>query len=260
MSKEKWGNEELYPKQTMWLRWINVIVTSISSIFAIIISIVSYTVVKEVQEVIKQQQIQYQEQITNLENMIEQEQFVDVIQARDNILIKTDNDKWIVIPMLVIEDITIPDKIIEYRHSSMELSEEDFQKKGLFDIDTSKIQTNDTFTYKVPTITINPNILMSLRRFIKNIYIEFNIYTNDGIQKHATDRITIKFDELQYDNVFSDLELPYQYVTDNAWDVLNGGNGINKIKISVVIEYQISDKDTFVIPYSQENFTAIDEG
>lgn len=53
-------NEQKYPKQTMWIRWINTIITSVSVIFSIVISCISICTVNEVKETLSQYQLQQQ--------------------------------------------------------------------------------------------------------------------------------------------------------------------------------------------------------
>lgn len=49
-------NEQKHPKQTMWIRCINVGLTTVSAIFSIIISIISLCTVNEVKETLSQNQ------------------------------------------------------------------------------------------------------------------------------------------------------------------------------------------------------------
>ena len=181
-------NEQKHPKQTMWIRWINVGVTSLSAIFSIIISIISLCTVNEVKETLSQNQEQQQEQFQSMENDIDsinsqsqsqeqilesiqqqyqimqnilnQEQTVDVIQARDNdVLIKTPDDKWIVVPMIEKDDIIFPIEILEKQYNVGECS---FERMDLFNFDNDDWSNRDSFTYTIPYISINQNKIHDL--------------------------------------------------------------------------------------------------
>lgn len=274
-------NEQKHPKQTMWIRWINVIVTSVSVIFSIIISVISICTVNEVKETLNQHQSQQQEQFQSIENDIDsinsqsqsqeqmlesiqhqyqimqnilnQEQTVDVIQARDNdVLIKTPDDKWIVVPMIEKEDIIFPVEILEKQYNVGECS---FERMDLFNFDNDDWSNRDSFTYTIPYISINQNKMVSLYQFINKIDVEFKFYKNDQIQYE-----TYKYelfnkdnkDEYEYLNVFNDVSPKVQFVTNEIND------GIEDIKINIIIEFEIGGS-TFSIPYTFDSWLNVNQ-
>lgn len=274
-------NEQKHPKQTMWIRWINVIVTSVSVIFSIIISIISICTVNEVKETLNQHQSQQQVQFQSIENDIDsinsqsqsqeqmlesiqhqyqimqnilnQEQTVDVIQARDNdVLIKTPDDKWIVVPMIEKEDIIFPVEILEKQYNVGECS---FERMDLFNFDNDDWSNRDSFTYTIPYISINQNKMVSLYQFINKIDVEFKFYKNDQIQYE-----TYKYelfnkdnkDEYEYLNVFNDVSPKVQFVTNEIND------GIEDIKINIIIEFEIGGS-TFSIPYTFDSWLNVNQ-
>lgn len=274
-------NEQKHPKQTMWIRWINVGVTSLSAIFSIIISIISLCTVNEVKETLSQNQEQQQEQFQSMENDIDsinsqsqsqeqmlesiqqqyqimqnilnQEQTVDVIQARDNdVLIKTPDDKWIVVPMIEKEDIIFPVEILEKQYNVGECS---FERMDLFNFDNDDWSNRDSFTYTIPYISINQNKMVSLYQFINKIDVEFKFYKNDQIQYE-----TYKYelfnkdnkDEYEYLNVFNDVSPKVQFVTNEIND------GIEDIKINIIIEFEIGGS-TFSIPYTFDSWLNVNQ-
>ena len=240
-------NEQKHPKQTMWIRWINVGVTSISAFFSIIISIISLCTVNEVKETLSQNQEQQQEQFQSVENDIDsinsqsqsqeqmlesinqqyqtmqnilnQEQTVDVIQARDNdVLIKTPDDKWIVVPMIEKDDIIFPNEILEKQYNVGECLD---KRIDLFNIDNYAWSNRDSFTDTIPYISIKQNKMVSLYQFINKIDVEFKFYKNDQIE-YETYKYElfnkINKDEYQYLNVFNDVSPKVQFVTKETND------------------------------------------
>lgn len=273
-------NEQKHPKQTMWIRWINVGVTSISAFFSIIISIISLCTVNEVKETLSQNQEQQQEQFQSVENDIDsinsqsqsqeqmlesinqqyqtmqnilnQEQTVDVIQARDNdVLIKTPDDKWIVVPMIK-NDIIFPNEILEKQYNVGECLD---KRIDLFNIDNDDWSNRDSFTYTIPYISINQNKMVSLYQFINKIDVEFKFYKNDQIE-YETYKYElfnkINKDEYQYLNVFNDVSPKVQFVTKETND------GIEDIKINIIIEFEIGGS-TFAIPYTFDSWLTVNQ-
>lgn len=274
-------NEQKHPKQTMWIRWINVGVTSISAFFSIIISIISLCTVNEVKETLSQNQEQQQEQFQSVENDIDsinsqsqsqeqmlesinqqyqtmqnilnQEQTVDVIQARDNdVLIKTPDDKWIVVPMIEKDDIIFPNEILEKQYNVGECLD---KRIDLFNIDNDDWSNRDSFTYTIPYISINQNKMVSLYQFINKIDVEFKFYKNDQIE-YETYKYElfnkINKDEYQYLNVFNDVSPKVQFVTKETND------GIEDIKINIIIEFEIGGS-TFAIPYTFDSWLTVNQ-
>lgn len=274
-------NEQKYPKTTIALRIFNSFITSISVIASIIISIISLCTVNEVKETLNQHQSQQQEQFQSIENEIDsinsqsqsqeqmlesiqhqyqimqnilnQEQTVDVIQARDNdVLIKTPDDKWIVVPMIEKEDIIFPVEILEKQYNVGECS---FERMDLFNFDNDDWSNRDSFTYTIPYISINQNKMVSLYQFINKIDVEFKFYKNDQIQYE-----TYKYelfnkdnkDEYEYLNVFNDVSPKVQFVTNEIND------GIEDIKINIIIEFEIGGS-TFSIPYTFDSWLNVNQ-
>ena len=273
-------NEQKHPKQTMWIRWINVGVTSISAFFSIIISIISLCTVNEVKETLSQNQEQQQEQFQSVENDIDsinsqsqsqeqmlesinqqyqtmqnilnQEQTVDVIQARDNdVLIKTPDDKWIVVPMIK-NDIIFPNEILEKQYNVGECLD---KRIDLFNTDNDDSSSRDSLTYTIPYISINQNKMVSLYQFINKIDVEFKFYKNDQIE-YETYKYElfnkINKDEYQYLNVFNDVSPKVQFVTKETND------GIEDIKINIIIEFEIGGS-TFAIPYTFDSWLTVNQ-
>lgn len=121
-----------------------------------------------------------QQQYQIMQNILNQEQTVDVIQARDNdILIKTPDDKWIVAPMIEKDDIIFPYEILDKQYNVGECS---FERINLFYSDDNDWSNRDSFTYTILYISINQNKMVSLYQFINKIDVEFKFYKNDQIQ------------------------------------------------------------------------------
>lgn len=274
-------NEQKYPKQTMWIRWLNTVITSVSVIFSIVISCISICTVNEVKETLSQYQLQQQQQSQNMENDIDlinsqsqsqkqmlesiqqqyqimqnilnQEQTVDVIQARDNdVLIKTPDDKWIVVPMIEKDDIIFPNEILEKQYNVGECS---FDRVDLFNESKEDWMKRDSFTYTIPYISINQNKMVSLYQFINKIEVEFKFYKNDQIQyeiyKYEVYNKMNK-DKYEYLNVFNDVCPDVQFVTKEVDD------GIEDIKINIIIEFEIGGS-IFSIPYTYDSWLKVNQ-
>jgi len=174
-------------------------------------------------------------QYQTLQNIIELEQTVDVIQARDNdVLIKTPDDKWLVIPMIDSSYIIFSDTIIETKYNS---GESELERVDIFRDNEDDWSTRDSFTYTLPTLSINQNKMLSLIDYIENIDVRFYLYNNDQIEYEVFSKnIYNKNGSYEYLNVFENITPDYQFVTNQYND------GSEDIKISVIIQLNINDE------------------
>jgi len=243
------------------LEVITTVTGVISVIGTLIMSIISLVKVDEVDEKLAQYQIQQQEQQQILEsiqsqyqimqNILNQEQTVDVIQARENdVLIKTPDDKWIVVPMIEKDDIIFPNEIIERQYNAGEC---EYDRKDLFNKANEDWSKRDSFTYTISYISINQNKMVSLHQFINSIVIECNFYNKERIE-HETHAYELYNKELDYDylNVFYGVTPNVQFVTNEIND------GIEDIKINIIIEFEIGG-EVFSIPYTFDNWLDVKE-
>lgn len=225
--------EQKHPTQIMFIRWIEIIFALISSGAAIYTCWQSFATIEEVKQ------------------MIIQEQTVDVIQARENdVLIKTPDDKWIVVPMIEKDDIVFPNEIIERQYNAGEC---EYDRKDLFNKANEDWSKRDSFTYTISYISINQNKMVSLHQFINSIVIEFNFYNKERIE-HETHAYELYNKELDYDylNVFYGVTPNVQFVTNEIND------GIEDIKINIIIEFEIGG-EVFSIPYTFDNWSDVKE-
>lgn len=254
------SDEVKYPKQNMIVKWINASVALGAFIFTIIVAITAKNAVESIQS---QVQIQnqalmnevdaIQEQYQIMQNILSQEQTVDVIQARDNdVLIRTPDEKWIVVPMIEKEDIEFSSEIIEKKYAYDEL---DWSRIDLFNADDEDWSERDAFTYTLPFLSINQNKMVSLQQFINKITIEFKYYHSNQIDYYSDFyELYTAGNEYKYLNVFENINTGNSYVTKE----LVGFNGIEDIKISLIIEFEIGGT-VFSIPYTFDDYIPVNE-
>lgn len=194
-----------------------------------------------------------QEQYISLENIINQQQTVDVIQARDNdVLIKTPDDKWLVIPMIEKEDITFASEIVEKKYKVGDL---DYERIDMFNYNDEDWTSRDSFTYTLPFVSFNQNKMVSLYQFIKTIEIEFKLYHSNQVDYQSEFyQLFSNENEYKYLNVFENIMPKKQFVTKE----FIGFNGIEDIKLTVIITFSISGKE-FAIPYTFDDFIYVNE-
>lgn len=185
-------------------------------------------------QVLNSELVSIQTQYQTVQTMIDQQQSVDVIQARDNdVLIMTPDGKWLVIPMIEKNDIEFSSEIIEKQYNSGELS--DIERIDLFKDEEDSWENRDSFTYTLPILTINQNKMLSLFQFINKIDVVFNLYNTDQIELFSyVENVYTVGDETDYLNVFQNITPGVQFVTKQIND------GIEDIKISIVIELLIN--------------------
>jgi hypothetical protein len=190
-----------------------------------------------------------QDQYTTIQNLISQEQNVDVIQARDSdILIRTSDDKWLIIPMINSSDITHSANIVEEQYNVGEITLDRFD---LFNDNNEDWSQRDSFTYTLPFLSINPSKMLSLSQFIDSIYLEFVFYKNDQTT-YIKDTLLLYNNEIENDylNFFENIMIEKQYVTNEYND------GIEDIKINIIINYEIND-EIHSIPYFLDYFIPV---
>lgn len=199
--------------------------------------------------------INVQDQYQILENIINQHQSVDVIEARDNdVLIMTPDGKWIVIPMIEKDDFEFSDEIIETQYNQ---GESTLPRVKLFNVDSDDWSTRDSFTYTLPLLSINQNKMVSLYQFISSIDVEFKLYDENEIDYYVEKINVFNQDETYtYLNVFENISPQVQYVTHDS-NIIDG-DGIEKIKISIIIEFDINDVK-FSIPYVFDEYVTVNQ-
>jgi len=247
-NEEKLNNEQLHPVQTLIIKWISVIVTSVAAIFSIAISLISNKTVNDVKESNKESIAEIKNKI---ENIIKNEQTVDVIQARDNdVLIKTPDGKWLVIPMIAKNDIEFSNQIIEKQYNSGEC---DLERKDINNKTDADWTSRDSFTYTLQYLSINQDKMVSLKNYINSIDVIFKLFLED--KKTYQDfpvEIYKTGNNYAYLNVFEDIMPSYQFVTKEFND------GIEDIKISVHISFEVSE-DKFTIPYYFDDWMTVNQ-
>lgn len=174
-------NEEKYLNKKLKVEIGTLALAVISFLFSVIVSFTAKNAVQDIkvefENTISNIQEQYQslenqintvqEQYLELENIINQQQTVDVIQARDNdVLIKTPDDKWLVIPMIEKEDISFANEIIEKQYNSGDI---DLERVDMFNYNNEDWSNRDGFTYTLPFVSFNQNKMVSLYQFITKI-------------------------------------------------------------------------------------------
>jgi hypothetical protein len=243
------SNKENRDIQKNIREWIATGLAAITFAFSIYVSFTAKEAVNEVNTHLESVQTQYQD----LQNIINQQQSVDVIEARDNdVLIMTPDGKWIVVPMIENSDIMFSSDIIEQK---MSVGESTLDRYDLFNENSDDWTARDSFTYVLPTLTINQNKMVSLYQFINSIDVEFKLYDEDQINfEKVSVNIFNQHEEYTYLNVFESIMPQYQFVTDDGL----GLNGIEEIKISVIIEFEISDV-VFSIPYVFDDFVNVNQ-
>jgi hypothetical protein len=254
------SDEKKYPKQNMAVKWVNAFVAFGAFIFTIIVAITAKNAVESIQIQVQEQNQELmnevaviQEQYQIMQNILSQEQTVDVIQARDNdVLIRTPDEKWIVVPMIEKEDIEFSSEIIEKKYAYDEL---DWNRIDLFNVDDEDWSERDAFTYTLPYLSINQNKMVSLQQFINKITIEFKYYHSNQIDYYSDFyELYTAGNEYKYLNVFENINTENSYVTNE----FVGFNGIEDIKISLIIEFNIGGS-VFSIPYTFDNFVPVNE-
>ncbi|QWB95625.1 hypothetical protein KHQ89_06645 [Mycoplasmatota bacterium] len=243
------SDEVKYQKHKNTREWIATILALITFGFSIFVSFTAKETVREVNNQLDLVQTQYQ----SIQNIINQQQTVDVIQARDNdVLIRTPDEKWIVVPMIEKEDIEFSSEIIEKKYAYDEL---DWNRIDLFNVDDEDWSERDAFTYTLPYLSINQNKMVSLQQFINKITIEFKYYHSNQIDYYSDFyELYTAGNEYKYLNVFENINTENSYVTNE----FTGFNGIEDIKISLIIEFNIGGS-VFSIPYTFDNFIPVNE-
>ena len=239
----------------------------ISFLFSVIVSFTAKNAVQDIkvefENTISNIQEQYQslenqintvqEQYLELENIINQQQTVDVIQARDNdVLIKTPDDKWLVIPMIEKEDISFANEIIEKQYNSGDI---DLERVDMFNYNNEDWSNRDGFTYTLPFVSFNQNKMVSLYQFITKIELEFKLYHSNKVD-YQSEFYELYNNELQYKylNVFENIMPNKQFVTKE----IITQNGIEDIKLTVIITFDIGE-NIFSIPYTFDDFIYVNE-
>lgn len=254
------NDETRYPKQNMAVKWINSLVAFGAFIFTIIVAVTAKNAVESIQLQIQEQNLELmnevaviQEQYQIMQNILSQEQTVDVIQARDNdVLIRTPDEKWIVVPMIEKDDIEFSTEIIEKKYAYDEL---DLIRIDLFNQELQDWSERDAFTYTLPYLSINPNKMVSLQQFINKITIEFKYYNSNQIDYYSDFYdLYIDGNEYNYLNVFENISTGNSYITKE----IIGFNGIEDIKINLIIEFDIGGS-VFSIPYTFDDFISVNE-
>ncbi|WP_168169795.1 hypothetical protein [Candidatus Izimaplasma sp. ZiA1] len=96
---------------------------------------------------------------------------------------------------------------------------------------------------------------MSLHQYINKITIEFKYCHSNKVDSYSSYKpIYIKGDDQDYLNIFVNIADNNEYVTNE----LVGFNGIEDIKISIIIEFEISGS-TFLIPNTFDDFIPVNE-
>ncbi len=253
-------DEKKYPIQNIIIKWISVTVSLVACIFSVITVFTAKDAVENIQQQYQKQTqsleneiLNIQEQYQIIQNIIKQEQTVDVIQARDNdVLIRTPDDKWIIVPMIEKKDIEFSSQFIEKQYKPGECN---LEKVDLFNNKGENWDKKDSFTYMLPYISINQNKMVSLYQFINKMTIEFKLYNNDKIEYYS-EFYSFYIQESVYDylNVFENISTQKQYVTNE----FIGNNGIENIKVSIIIEFQIGG-NTFSIPYTFDDYISVNQ-
>jgi len=261
------NNEEKYLNKKIKVEIGTLALAVISFLFSVIVSFTAKNAVQDIkaefENTISNIQEQYQilenqintvqEQYLELENIINQQQTVDVIQARDNdVLIKTPDDKWLVIPMIEKEDISFANEIIEKQYNSGDI---DLERVDMFNYNNEDWSGRDGFTYSLPFVSFNQNKMVSLYQFITKIELEFKLYHSNKVD-YQSEFYELYNNELQYKylNVFENIMPNKQFVTNE----LITQNGIEDIKLTVIITFDIGE-NIFSIPYTFDDFIYVNE-
>lgn len=232
------NNEEKYPKQTMWIRWLSLFIPSLISLASLILSVMTRFTVNDVRDSNEQA---YKNIENRIETVINNQQSVDVIEAREkDVLIKTSDGKWIVVPMIEKEDIEFSSQITEKKYKANEIN---LQRIDVGNDKGDDWNSRESFTYTIPFLSINQNKMVSLKTYIESIDVIFKIYNSKKeLFGDYTTEIYDKNNEYRYLNVFEQITPQYQFVTKEVDD------GIEDIKITVNISFKVSDQK-FTIPY-----------
>lgn len=266
--------EENYYKNKIWVDRVSVILALTTLVFSIVVSISSKKAVEDIKkeyivqvegyensisniqdqyQILGNQISNIQEQYVALENIINQQQTVDVIQARDNdVLIKTPDDKWLVIPMIEKSDITFANEIIEKKYKN---GHPLLERIDMFNYDNEDWSARDGFTYTLPFLSLNQNKMVSLYQFITKIEIEFKLYNSNKVDYQSEFyELFNQTNEYKYLNVFENIMPNKQFITKE----FIGLNGIEDIKLTVIITFNIND-NIFAIPYTFDDFIYVNE-
>jgi len=266
--------EKKYYKNKIWVDRVSVILALTTLVFSIVVSISSKKAVEDIKkeyivqvegyensisniqdqyQILENQISNIQEQYVALENIINQQQTVDVIQARDNdVLIKTPDDKWLVIPMIEKSDITFANEIIEKKYKN---GHPLLERIDMFNYDNEDWSARDGFTYTLPFLSLNQNKMVSLYQFITKIEIEFKLYNSNKVDYQSEFyELFNQTNEYKYLNVFENIMPNKQFITKE----FIGLNGIEDIKLTVIITFNIND-NIFAIPYTFDDFIYVNE-
>lgn len=266
--------ENNYYKNKIWVDRVSVILALTTLVFSIVVSISSKKAVEDIKkeyivqvegyensisniqdqyQILENQISNIQEQYVALENIINQQQTVDVIQARDNdVLIKTPDDKWLVIPMIEKSDITFANEIIEKKYKN---GHPLLERIDMFNYDNEDWSARDGFTYTLPFLSLNQNKMVSLYQFITKIEIEFKLYNSNKVDYQSEFyELFNQTNEYKYLNVFENIMPNKQFITKE----FIGLNGIEDIKLTVIITFNIND-NIFAIPYTFDDFIYVNE-
>ena len=196
-----------------------------------------------------QQQIALQEQIVAQEQIANQE--IVTLQPRDGDVIIRDEDSYKLVQLIKSEDITVSDSIQESRYSYDEVNLDNRVELFRQVDDTSDWSERDGFRYTLENISINPDKVMNLIGNIVSIKLYFDIYEDDDIttrlvQDNSDSFVFVIYDETDEGTINTSFT---NITSDNYYITKATNNGINYMKLRLVIDYriQINDEESYLI-------------